>query len=75
MSVILNSKITFEQVLEVGAAGAKHHLVSSQCLSSSGQCHVNKVLILEQTFEGICQRGLVMLYVTPFEIPLIEEPT
>ena len=53
--VMQNAKITFEQILEVGAAGTEHHLVCSQCLPSSRQCHVHKVLILQQTFEGVCQ--------------------
>ena len=60
--VMQNAKITFEQVLEVGAAGTEHHLVCSQSLSSSRQGHVHKVLILQQTFERICQRGLEMKY-------------
>ena len=62
MSVILSSMITFEQVLEVGAAGTEHDLVRSQCLSPGRQGHVHKVLILQQTFERICQRGLEMKY-------------
>ena len=59
---IVNAKITFEQVLEVGATGTEHHLVCSQSLPPGRQGHVHKVLILQQTFEGVCQRGLVITY-------------
>ena len=55
-----NAKITFEQVLEVGAAGTEYHLVCSQSLSSSRQGHVHKVLILQQAFERVSQRCLAM---------------
>ena len=53
-------KITFEQVLEVGAAGTEHDLVRPQRLPPGGQCHVHKVLILKQAFERVCQRRLEM---------------
>ena len=58
--ILCNSEVknTFEQIFEVGAAGAENHLVGSQRLPSGRQRHVHKVLIFQKAFEGICQRSL-----------------
>ena len=60
--------ITREQLFEVGATGAEHHLVGPERLASGREGHVHKVLILQETFEGVSERGLVII---PLEAKLV----
>ena len=60
--------VTREQLFEVGAAGTEHHLVRPQRLAPGRESHVHKVLILQETLEGVSERGLVIV---PLEAKLV----
>ena len=50
---LVDDGVTFEQVLEVRAAGTEDNFVSSESFAPGGEGHVNKVLILQKALEGV----------------------